>query len=68
MVRTRRKTLSHTDLENFLTEISTVTKEITKNVDTFFSMEVSQDTVAPPLPPPVKSNADFIREFCKVSL
>jgi hypothetical protein len=68
MVRTRRKTLSHTDLENFLSEVSTVTNEITKNVDTFFSLEPLEDPFLPPVPPPVKSDADIIREFCKVSL
>jgi hypothetical protein len=67
MVRTRRKTLSHTDLENFLSEVSTVTNEITKNVDTFFSLEPLEDPFLPPVPPPVKSDADIIREFCKVS-
>jgi hypothetical protein len=67
MVRTRRRTLSHTDLENFLTEISSVTNEITKNVDTFFSLETLQDPIPLPLPPPVKSDADIIREFCRVS-
>jgi hypothetical protein len=68
MVRTRRKTLSHTDLENFLSEVSSVTNEITKNVDTFFSLEPLHDPFLPPVPPPVKSDADIIREFCKVSL
>lgn len=67
MVRTRRRTLSHTEIENFLTEISSVTNEISKNVDTFFNLDDPMVLPTPPPAPQVKTNADLIREFCRVS-
>jgi hypothetical protein len=94
MPRPRRRTLSHSEIENFLTEISQVSGEnhVNKQAkqaggdefptkhhyshqyqhrddDDLSQVNVLMDDDAPvdptPLPPPTE--ADLIREYCKVS-
>jgi hypothetical protein len=72
MPKARRRTLSHNELESFLTEISSVTNDMNKSVDLFFNIEELEDPVVSLKkqqqiqPPVVKGDADLIREYCRV--
>jgi hypothetical protein len=69
MVLTRRMKLTLSQLENCLSEMSAVTNEITKNVLAFLNLD-DLDSPPPeasaPAPIPEKTDANTIREFCKV--
>lgn len=73
MPKTRRKSLSFREVESFLTEISTVTNDINKSVDNFFQFDdvdgsnyQLSSTFPKKMETAKRSDADLIREFCKV--
>ena len=73
MPRPRRRTLSHSEIENFLSEISAVEqqdgpiKSLSGKQDTVSADEVDTavNEVEEETP---KDEAQYIREFCKVSV
>ena len=74
MPRPRRRTLSHNEIENFLSEISAVENQDgpikpahmkyneNNQVESSEEVEVKPEVAAKPI-----DEADYIREFCKVS-
>ena len=72
MTRTsRRRTLSHDEIENFLSEISTTTASNSTNVDNFLNrVEIDEDREVDIIPTEIvkENDEDRIREFCKVRI